>query len=244
MPETKSRRERLREETTEEIKAIALRLTAEGGPGAISLRAIAREMGMTAGAIYSYFATRDALVTTLIADVFGSLLDAAESARDKQPADDPSRRLVAWAEAFRAWALANPEGFKLIYGDPVPGYVAPEDGPVAEAGHRACTDVTALVAAAWPQAAPLQSSRSHHWSDFDPQLVAVARAEFPDLPPAAVALSLRVWARIHGLVALEVYGQLGTQTRRPEKLFRAELRDLLRSLGLDLESPTSKGGSL
>ena len=77
-----SRRERLRAETTEEIKAIALKLMASGGPDAIALRAIAREMGMTAGAIYGYFPTRDDLVTTLINDVYTSLVEKAEAARD------------------------------------------------------------------------------------------------------------------------------------------------------------------
>jgi AcrR family transcriptional regulator len=120
-----------------EIKTIALELMAAGGPDAISLRAIAREMGMTAGAIYSYYATRDDLVTMLIGDVYTALVDAAETARDAVPAADPGGRILAWAQTVREWALANPEGFRLIYGDPVPGYQRPKDGPAREAEHRA-----------------------------------------------------------------------------------------------------------
>jgi AcrR family transcriptional regulator len=90
-----SRRERLRAETSQEIKTSALKLMAEDGPDAISLRAIAREMGMTAGAIYGYYATRDELITTLIFDVYTSLVDTVEAARDACPADDPDGRLMA-----------------------------------------------------------------------------------------------------------------------------------------------------
>jgi AcrR family transcriptional regulator len=229
---TPSRRARLRAQTSDEIKAIALKLLAEGGPDAISLRAIAREMGMTAGAIYSYFATRDDLVTTLIGDVYGALVDAAEAARDAVPESDPGGRILAWAQAVREWSRANPEGFRLIYGDPVPGYQAPEGGAAADAEHRACAVLTGLVAAAWPQAERLVSDGDYAWSDFEPDFAALIRESFPDLPPAAVALAMRMWGRMHGLVALEVYGHLRPQVRDPARLYRAELLDLTTTLGL------------
>ncbi|GAB3985013.1 TetR/AcrR family transcriptional regulator [Actinoallomurus acanthiterrae] len=230
--QTISRRARLRAETTREIKEIALRLMAAGGPDAISLRAIAREMGMTAGAIYSYFATRDDLITTLITDVYTELVDRAEAARDAVPETDPGGRVVAWAHAVREWALANPEGFRLIYGDPVPGFRPPEGGAAREAHHRACGGLTGLVAAAWPRATALHDG-DYDWSDFDPGLVAEVRRDFPGLPPAAVALALRVWGRMHGLVALEIYGHIGPLASDPATLYRAEMRDLVRSLGLE-----------
>ncbi|MGK5556358.1 TetR/AcrR family transcriptional regulator [Actinomadura kijaniata] len=225
-----SRRERLRAETSAEIKKIALDLMAAGGPDAISLRAIAREMGMTAGAIYSYYATRDDLITTLISDVYTSLVDAAEAARDAVPPGDPGGRIMAWGRAVREWALANPEGFRLIYGDPVAGYRPPEGGPAREAHHRACAGLTGLVAAAWPHARDRQDG-DHSWDDFSPDLVAETQAAFPGLPPAALALTLRVWGRMHGLVALELYGHLSL-SNDPAALHRAEMLDLVRSLGL------------
>ncbi|MFI9238729.1 TetR/AcrR family transcriptional regulator [Streptomyces sp. NPDC053079] len=229
---TQTRRERLRAETTAEIKAVALALMAEGGPGAISLRAIAREMGMTAGAIYGYFPTRDDLVTALIDDVYTSLVDTVEAARDALPAADVAGRIMAWGQAFRDWSLANPEGFRLIYGDPVPGYQPPGDGPAAGPEHRACAGLSGLVAAAWPQAEALHGGAGYAWSDFDPKLAESVREGFPDLPPDAVALALRVWGRMHGLVSLDVYGRLRWQARDAERLYREEMRDLIRSLGL------------
>jgi hypothetical protein len=127
--------------------------------------------------------------------------------------------------------VGEPAGLPA-YGDPVPGYKPPPEGPAAKAEHRACAGLTDLVAAAWPQAGARQSDGEHDWSDFDPRLADEVRETFPDLPPAAVALSLRVWGRMHGLVSLEVYGRLGPQTREPAKLYRAEIHDLIRSLGL------------
>lgn len=233
-PRTLSRRERLRQETTAEITSVALGLISSCGPDAVSLRAIAREMGMTANAIYSYFPTRDDLVTSLIGDLYASLVDALESARDAEPADDTAGRLLAWAEAFRSWSLANPCGFRLIYGDPVPGYRAPEGGPAPEAHGRALAGLTGLVAAARPTVEPPRPGDpgADDWSGLDPDLVATARERVPDLQPAVVVLALRVWARLHGLIAFEVYGHLGTRTREAGRAYADDVRDLLRSLGL------------
>lgn len=228
----RGRRERLRAETTVEIKDTALRLMASGGPDAITLRAIAREMGMTANAIYGYFATRDDLVTTLVDDVYSALADAVETAWANTPAADPADRILAWARAFRVWALANPEGFRLVYGDPVPGYRAPEGGPAPEAARRVCTGLAGLAAAAWPFAEPLYRDSAFTWSDFDPGLLDKVRPAFPELPPAGVALALRLWGHLHGLVALEVYGHLGRQTTSPDKLFQEELTRLVTTLGV------------
>ncbi|MFI7003127.1 TetR/AcrR family transcriptional regulator [Nocardia sp. NPDC050175] len=228
----KSRRERMREQASGEIKAIALRLLAEGGPDAISLRAIARDMGMTAGAIYGYYATRDDLITTLISDVYTALVDRVEAARDAVSVDDPAGRIVAWGEAVRDWAIAHPAEFRLIYGDPVPGYQPPPGGPAMAAELRACTGLVGLTAAAWPHAEERQTVSDTTWSEFDPGLVEHVLADFPELSPAALGLALRMWGRMHGLIALEVYGHLVPQSRDPAKLFHTEMLDLVRSLGL------------
>lgn len=227
--QTVSRRDRLRAETTSEIKTIALELMASGGPDAISLRAIAREMGMTAGALYSYFRTRDDLVTALITDVYTDFAGTVEAARDT--ATGPADRIVAWAEAVRSWSLANPEGFRLIYGDSVPGYEAPPDSPAEEPAYRACWVLTGLVSDAWPQARTTQTG-PWSWPDFSDHLVAQTRADFPDLPPSGLALAIRVWGRVHGLITLEIYGQLGPLANDPTALYRAEIADLIRALNL------------
>ncbi len=229
---TTGRRERLRAETTAEIKEVALELMASGGPDAITLRAIAREMGMSANAIYGYFATRDDLVTTLINDLCTALADALDAAWEASSADDPAARIRAWARAFRNWSLGNPQGFRLIFGDPVPGYRAPEGGPAPDAVRRICIGLIALAAAAWPYAAHLYEGSDFDWSDFDPGLLDDVRPAFPALPPAAVALALRIRGHLHGFVSLEVYGHMRTMTLTPDKLYQEELSQLLHTLGL------------
>lgn len=231
-----ARRERLRAETTAEIKSVALELMAAGGPDAITLRAIAREMGMTANAIYGYFATRDDLITTLISDVSTALADALDLAWQATAADDPTIRIRAWANAFRNWSLGSPQGFRLIFGDPVPGYQAPEGGPAPDAVRRICLGLNALAAAAWPHAKHRYEGSEFDWPDFDAQLLADVRPAFPDLPPAGVALALRIRGHLHGLVSLEIYGHMRTMTPNPDKLFDEELNQLLRALALDPQS--------
>ncbi|MFI1329559.1 TetR/AcrR family transcriptional regulator [Streptomyces sp. NPDC020845] len=226
-----SRRERLRVETSREIKAIALRQMAEGGPGAISLRGIAREMGMTARAIYSYFPTRDDLITALISGIAASLAEALETASNAVPDTDPGGRLLAWGQALREWALAHPESFRLFYGHPIPGYQPPEDGPVDRTARRVCRELTRLVAAAWPNARHRQPEDTS-WADLHPDYVAKIQEDLPDVPPAAAALALRVWGRMHGLVALEIDGHIHPVAGNPAALYRAEMLDLVGSLGL------------
>ncbi|MBL7502483.1 TetR/AcrR family transcriptional regulator [Frankia sp. CNm7] len=240
---TLSRRERLRAETAAEIKVTALKQMAAGGAAAVSLRAIARDMGMTAGAIYSYYDTRDALINTLISDVYTSLADTLEAAHRRLPEQDTARRVLAHGHAYRQWAIEHPEEFRLVYGDPVPGHDLPEASAASEAALRVCRLLIQMVAAAWPHAAPAHSGGDFGWEDFQPGLIAVLNAERPGLPPAVLALTLRVWGRMHGLVALEIYGHLRTQVADAAKLYHQELLDLIASLGLDLpESDATVGG--
>ncbi|MEE2037003.1 TetR/AcrR family transcriptional regulator [Nocardiopsis sp. CT-R113] len=231
-PAAMSRRERLRAETSQEIRTIALRQMAEEGPGSISLRGIAREMRMTPRAIYSYFPTRDDLVTALIDEISDSLAEAVETADAGVPESDTGGRLMAWGQALREWALANPEGFRLFYGSPVPGYRPPEGGPVDQTARRVCRNLTGLVAAAWPRARHHQPEDTA-WSDLHPDYVAKIRKDLPDAPPAAAALALRVWGRMHGLVALEIDGHIRPVSNNPAALYHAEMLDLVRSLSLD-----------
>lgn len=225
-----SRRERLRAEATQQILEIALRQMAADGPGAISLRGIAREMGMTPRAIYSYFATRDELITALIGSISSDLADALEQARDAVPDTDPEQRLLAWGQALRAWALAHPQGFQLVYGDPVPGYQPPQgQGPAEEAALRICGGLNALVAACvGPQPAPTPDT---DWSPFPLAYQTRLRAATPDLTPEVAARALRVWGRLHGLVTLEIHGHLRAVFHDPAALYRAEVLDLVRGLG-------------
>src|SRR5204863_7108285 len=118
-------RERIRAELTAEIANAARRQLAEVGAAALSLRAVARELGMASSALYRYFPSRDDLLTRLIIDGYDDLGAAAEPADD--PTAPPGERWRAVCRAVRTWALAHPHEYALLYGSPVPGYRAPAD---------------------------------------------------------------------------------------------------------------------
>ncbi|MET0493316.1 MAG: TetR/AcrR family transcriptional regulator [Actinoplanes sp.] len=231
-----SRRERLRTDLTGEIKKIASRHIAEGGARSLSLRRIAREMGMSAAALYYYFDTKDALLASMAADAYTSLAERLESACETCPADDIEGRVLAHGLAYREWAVTRAHEFRLLYGEANPAGVSATGSAAAAAEHRVCLGLLGLVAAAWPQIADQQETQTYAWSDFDPDFIRQARMAHPKLPPAAIALTLRVWGRMHGLVALEVYGVLGPRARDTLRLHRDELRDLTRTLGLNREA--------
>ncbi|MFE0106558.1 TetR/AcrR family transcriptional regulator [Streptomyces sp. NPDC059009] len=226
------RRARLRAETVRDIKAIALKHLEEGGASSITLRGIAREMGMTPSALYSYYDTRNDLLAALIEDFCTKTADAQEAALAKVPASDPAGRVLAVGEAFREEAISNPAGFCLVYGEPLKGYEPADGGVLAKADRRSCLLLLGLVDGAWDHVPQEVSGADVAWSDFHPEFADLARESFPHLPPSALAAGLRVWGRMYGLVALEVFGRLNQETRDPRGLYRSELLDLIRSLGL------------
>jgi AcrR family transcriptional regulator len=120
-----TRRDRLREGTAADIKRVARDLLVYGGPSAISLRAIARTLGMSAAALYRYFPSLEALIMDVAADLYDELRAAVTAAASAQP--DPTAQLVGMARAFRAWSRSHPAEFALIFGSPVPGVAELED---------------------------------------------------------------------------------------------------------------------
>ena len=126
MPDARGIRERARAEITAEILAAARRqLATEGAPG-LSLRAVAREVGMVSSAVYRYVASRDDLLTMLIIESYESLGAAVEAASARARRRAPAHRFLAAARAVRSWAIEHPHEYALLYGSPVPGYAAPE----------------------------------------------------------------------------------------------------------------------
>jgi AcrR family transcriptional regulator len=126
MPAHTTARERAREAVIAEIKAEARRQLGEAGAAGLSLRAVARELGMVSSAIYRYFPSRDELLTALIVDSYLDLAAAAQRALGRA-GDDPREQWRAACHAIRAWARKHPHEYALLYGSPVPGYAAPQD---------------------------------------------------------------------------------------------------------------------
>lgn len=225
---TPTRRERLREATVTEIKQAARSTLATDGPAGLSLRAIARAMGLSAPALYRYFPSRDDLVAALCADLYDELAGVLRAARDA--ADTAAAgRLLAAARAFRAWAVAHPAEFGLMFASPVPYPDTHDDSPHHEAGMRFAEVFLAPFVELWGQQPfPLPAL---------PPALAGQLEEFrgmldPALPLGAVAVFLDCWVRLYGIVTLEVFGQLHFCLTDAEPLFEATLADLAARLGV------------
>ena len=112
----------------QDITRIGREHLAEHGAAALSLRAVARDLGVVSSAVYRYVANRDDLLTLLVVDGYDELGDAVDAAVADVPADDYRGRFLAVGRAVRAWALREPATYALLFGSPVPGYEAPASG--------------------------------------------------------------------------------------------------------------------
>jgi AcrR family transcriptional regulator len=204
-----------RQEGRERIEAAIVEigrrhLVTEGAAG-LSLRAIARELGMVSSAVYRYVANRDDLLTLLVVDAYSELGDAVDRAVAGVPAElDWQARVVAMARAMRQWAVEQPARWALLYGSPVPGYHAPAERTVGP-GTRvvgALFSVVAAAMAAGELADPGVAVGQPLSADFDR-----LRAEF-DFPggDSILAKCFLLWAALVGAVSLEVFGQYGADT--------------------------------
>ncbi len=208
------------------IKEKAWQQIAEEGAPALSLRAIARALKITAPAIYNYFPRRDDLVTALIVDAFNSLADAVEAASADLSADNYASRLASIGRAYRQWALTYPERYSLIFGTPIVGYEAPGEITVPAAA-RALAVVMQMMESA-RQAGRLNVPREYE--TLSPELLDQLnewRAVQPDLDSHVMHFGLVVWGLVHGLVSLEIYGQFPPMVRNTDEIFEIEMQALL-----------------
>lgn len=202
-----TRRERIREATFEEIKSIAWRQIAEQGAPALSLRAIAREMGMTAPGLYRYFPSRDDLVTALISEAFDAFSKYLEAARDAVPAAAHAGRFRKVCEAYFHWAVAFPARYTLIFGAPVPGY------QMGEAAYPSAQRAFLVLQAVLGEAiAAGKVRRAAAPPSLPPELLAryqeLQKIGMP-YAPITTHLALTAWGALHGFTALYLYGYLG-----------------------------------
>jgi AcrR family transcriptional regulator len=233
------RRERLRAATIDEIKQTALRLMRESGTIDVRFTDIARAMDLTPPALYRYFADRDALLNVLIADAYGALGRLVAEARDALPADDLGGRFMAVSQAYRRWARSEPQQFALLFGLPLPGYVAPEDGPTTEAARGAMSELSRLFVDARDHGrlgAPLLREAPPAICAMYAVKHADADMKAPDIPAESFQAMLHAWAALHGFTSLEAYGHfdwMGDDAR--EELFRGLVKQAALVSGIPYE---------
>lgn len=211
----------------ETIKEAAWRQITESGASSLSLRGIARDLGITAPAIYNYFQDRDALVTALIVDAYTSFGDHQIDAMNSIPgAGRELDRLRATGIAYRAWALDHPHRYMLIFGNPIPGYVPPlqELMPVMMRSISALSGTIGELYALGmidPQGIPLPQVEN-----TDGFCNTMAKGNESRL--TVLSLAMLIWSRVHGLVSLEITGKLPPFASDGAALYEFELNSIAR----------------
>ena len=203
-------RERARAEITREILDAARGYLATDGAPALSLRAIARDLGMASSALYRYFKSRDELLTRLIIDAYDSLGAAAEAGEAAVDRADLTGRFTAICRAVRTWALAHPNEYALIYGSPVPGYVAPPDtmAPAARVLTRLIWIIVDAIAAGRILATDTRAPEDPEESRAAAALAPIRSYLPPGVPAPLVQRVLMVWTGLFGVISFELYGHL------------------------------------
>jgi AcrR family transcriptional regulator len=209
----------------EAIKETAWKQIAELGASAFSLRAIARELKITAPAIYNYFPSRDDLVTALIVDAYNSLADSQEAALVELSLNEHAARLSALGLAYRGWAVTHPQRYLLIFGTPIPGYHAPEEATLPPAA-RALNPLIGVLQSAREddrlrieRLAPLMhklKSMLNDWKKF-----------VGEVDIEALYLTLVIWSRVHGLVMLEIGNHIPPFVDDPAEVFQREIHNIV-----------------
>ena len=223
-------RARVRAEMTAEIKAIARQHLRTDGAN-LSLRAVARDMGMVSSALYRYFASRDDLLTALILDAYNSLADAVEVA-DAAVADRTRLRdrWLASARAVRTWALATPAEYALLYGSPVPGYAAPQE--TAAAAARIALVLVRLLADGYASGALTADQPSGHFDEAVRADLARLRDDLaPGLPEGLLFLGVTGWTHLFGIVSFELFGQFNNVIGARDEFFDQQMRLMADLLG-------------
>ncbi len=189
-----------RERMQTQILDIAKKQLADVGPAALSLRAVARELGVASSAVYRYVASRDELLTRLIVAAYDELGEAAEAAESARRRTDLKGRLRAVCSSVRDWARDNPHDWALVYGSPVPGYAAPQE--TIEPAAR----VVAILARVVQDAGGVPAEQAVRPVALRTQLQGVAQQLEVDLSPGAVVAIAESWTLLVGAVSMELFG--------------------------------------
>jgi AcrR family transcriptional regulator len=220
-------RERVRAELTAEITQAARRQLAEVGAAALSLRAVAREVGMASSAVYRYFPSRDDLLTRLIIDGYDAIGAAVESADD--PAASPEERWSAVCTAVRDWARANPHEYALLYGSPVPGYAAPRD--TVPAASRVGVVLGRILGDA-ARAGRLTGDGGREPGLLGDAAVEILGQDGPGIDDAVRVRALLAYCALFGAVGFELFGQLVGSVEDGDRWFARATAELAGLIGL------------
>jgi AcrR family transcriptional regulator len=226
-------RARVREEITDQIKQVARRQLAEYGSAGLSVRAVARELGMVSSAVYRYFPSRDELLSALIADARAAVADLAEAAESAVRRPELLSRWLAAARTTRDWALAHPSEYALLFGGPVAG--TPHSGVAADSVGSAVRIpllVAQIVADATAHGAGPAADGRPIPRAVRADLRALRTTAAPALSEYQLAHALLAWTQLLGSISSEVFGQLHTVVTDHQSYFDYQMQGIGRRLGL------------
>lgn len=248
MVQALSRRDRVRAATMQEILQTARQLLVEQGPTAVTLRAIAREMGMTAPALYRYFDSHEELLKNLVADIFTELADhvrtaihAAQEAADAHlgEAELVAVKLIAGAREFRAWTLQHVPEFSMVFGSPLPGLEVHEmsQDRTVDCGYQFGQLFLDLFGNLYRKRPFPIPSDDEIQPSLRGQLARYREMAATDLPLGALQTFLRCWVLLYGTVSLEAFGHMQFALDDASPMFELMLTDLAQMIGLGYQSP-------
>lgn len=235
MAAKRTARQLARERLTAEIIGEGRRQLAEHGAAGLSLRSVARELGMVSSAVYRYVASRDDLLTRLIVEAYDSLGASAEACVESTAGEPPLERWVHAAHAVRDWALERPHEYFLVFGTPVPGYAAPEITAIS--GTRTQRALVGIVVEA-SERAQLEPVGERQRSKMSSGLIADfaslrSNVEGGDLITDDVLLAILTgWTQMFGLLSFELSNQTRGVVEHHRDLFDASARVMARQIGL------------
>jgi AcrR family transcriptional regulator len=221
-------RERVRAELTAEITAAARRQLAEVGATGLSLRAVARDVGLVSSAVYRYFPSRDELLTRLIIDGYDALGAAAEAA--DSPGAPAGERWLAVCRAVRSWARAHPHEYALLYGSPVPGYAAPQDTVPAAA--RVGVVLGRILGDAARSGALPEATGERDAALISDETAAVLGGDHPAIDDTVRVRALLAWSSLFGTISFELFGHFVGSVEDADRYFDRAVTELAALLGL------------
>ncbi len=230
----RSRREKILDITREEIKGTARQLMAEKGTAGISVRAIARQMDMTAPALYHYYASLNDLITALIQDAFTQLAETLEAAAADSAWTTSAQQLTAVAHAHRQWALTHPIDFQLLYGNPIPDYTQPTDVTYPPARRSFLVTAGIFTAAIESEEIDLPVEYRDMPPALEQSLLDLTQVDGHDLPLPALYLAATAWVKIHGHVMLELFNLIQPVIADTDEFFQYEVQNFIQQVGLNL----------
>lgn len=241
-PQVGTRRDRHRAQTMAEIKAAARQQVVSHGPGGIQVRAVAREVGLTAPALYRYFPSLDDLVVGLTVDLYDELTAALTRARDADPEADAFTRMLSSSRAFREWAVSNRQEFGLLFATPQASFDHYPDTPCEEASGQFGNVFAELFLEIWDkhpfEVEPAESLAPGMVEGLTPYWNWLTNSVAPNIPMGAVVVFLEGWIRLYGTVAMEVSGHLSWAMPDGAAMFEQSLRSLAASVHrLDMYHP-------